>query len=723
MWSMHKAKRCYTAQIDERDCGVAALNMILKSYHSDFSLAHLRQLAKTDQEGTTALGIKHAAEQLNFEVTAIKADTSIFDEKELPYPLIAHVVKAGGILHYYVVFGRRGNKLLIGDPDPTVKLTKLTLDQFESVWSGVVLFLAPTISYQPKHEAKGTLLGFVPLLAKQRQLIANIVLAAILITLIGIAGSYFLQAIIDTYVPLAMLGTLGVVAVGLIVAYLFQAVFTYAENFLLTVLGQRLSIEVTLGYIRHLFGLPMSFFSTRRTGEIVSRFTDASKIIDALASTILSIFLNIWIVLAVGIVLCIQNSILFFVVLASLPIYAAVIWLFRMPFTRLNQETMESNAKLSSVIIEDLSGIETIKSLTAEQSSYTEIDTQFADLLKKSFAYQRTDQLQQAIKLGLKLLLNVVVLWIGARFVIQNQLTIGQLLTFNALLTYFTEPLESIINLQPKLQMARVANTRLNEVYLVDSEFKRTRPIKDAGLLHGDIEVKHVNFKYGYGENTLSDVSLTIHPGEKLTIVGMSGSGKTTLAKLLVGFYPIEAGNGELLFNQRDSQAIDLEVLRQYVLYVPQDPVLFSGTVMANLMRGASADVDDQAVINACQRASILDDIMRLPLQFQTQLSESGQALSGGQKQRLAIARALLSPASVLIFDESTSNLDTITERRIVNGLLGLKDKTIIFVAHRLTIAEKTDNIVVLDHGRVVEAGNHKDLLAQGGFYAALIND
>lgn len=467
----------------------------------------------------------------------------------------------------------------------------------------------------------------------------------------------------------------------------------------------------------------MSFFSTRRTGEIVSRFTDASKIIDALASTILSMFLDIWIVLGVGTVLAIQNVHLFAMTLIAVPFYIIVILIFQRPFEKMNRDAMESNAKLSSSIIEDLNGIETIKSLTSEQQSYMQVDIEFADLLKKSFKYQRADQLQQALKQGIKLTLNIVVLWYGAKLVMSNALTIGQLLTFNALLVFFTEPLENIINLQPKLQMAKVANNRLDEVYLVESEFLKKRSVKKRDAIVGDISVHNLNFNYGYGANTLTNINLSISLGDKLTIVGMSGSGKTTLVELLIGLYPVKEQSGAITFNGINSEDIDLSVLRSYIMYVPQDPVIFSGSVSENLCQGATTVPSYQTICEACKAAEILDDILKLPEQFETDLSENGSILSGGQRQRISIARALLSSAQVIIFDESTSNLDTITERKLVDNLLALKDKTIIFVAHRLTISEKTNNVVVLDHGRIVEMGTHAQLLAQHGYYSNLVKE
>lgn len=720
---MSSIKRLYVQQVDEKDCGLACLDMILKYHGSDYSIAHLRTLAKTDDEGTTALGIVKAAQDLDFETQAVRADMSLFDADDIPYPFIAHVLKNGKLLHYYVVFKATKDHLIIGDPDPSVKMTKMTKERFKSEWSGVAIFIAPTPAYTPKKEDKGSLLAFVPLMIKQKRLIINVILVALLITIISIAGSYFLQGIIDTYLPNAMSSTLSIIAIGLIIAYLFQAVFTYAQSFLMTVLSQRLMIDVTLGYIQHLFELPMSFFATRRVGEITSRFTDASKIIDALGSTILTMFLDIWIVIAVGIFLGIQNTTLFLISLVSLPIYIVVVWAFKTPFDRMNQEAMESNAIVSSSIIESLNGIETIKSMSAERSSYEKVDHEFAGLLKKTFAYQKTDQLQQAIKLAVKLVLNVLILWIGSLLVMHNQMTLGQLLTYNALLTYFTNPLESIINLQPKLQMAKVANNRLNEVYLVESEFAKTRPIKQVQSLQGNIRFEHVNFKYGYGRNILNDINLTISKGSKLTIVGMSGSGKTTLAKLLVGFFDVAPDQGQILINQHNLSEVDRTTLRQYINYVPQEPFIFSGTILANLTLGSRPNLTQAEIESACAAAEIQADIEQMPQGYATELTESGAALSGGQKQRLSIARALLSPAQIFIFDESTSNLDTITERKIVDHLLRLPDKTIIFVAHRLNIAERTNNIIVLDHGQLVEQGSHIELLQKGGYYAKLVNE
>ena len=670
----------YVAQMDMRDCGVAALASIAKHYGSDFSLAHLRELAKTTKEGTTALGITEAAKKMGFETKAIKANMELFDMTDIPYPFIVHVNKERKLQHFYVVYK--------------------------------AIFLAPAPSYKPHKDKKNGLLSFLPLIIKQKTLITYIVLASLLVTLVNIVGSYYLQGILDVYIPNNMKSTLGIISLGLVITYILQQLMAFSQSYLLRVLSQRLTIDVILSYIRHIFTLPMSFFATRRTGEIISRFTDANSIIDALASTILSLFLDVSIVFIVGSVLVLQNIRLFLLTLVALPIYTVIIFAFLKPFEKMNHDVMQSNAMVSSAIIEDINGIETIKSLTSEELRYQKIDSEFVDYLDKSFKLSKYENIQTSLKHGAQLILNVAILWFGASLVMDSKISIGQLVTYNTLLSYFTNPIENIINLQTKLQSAKVANKRLNEVYLVASEFEGTTSM--TSKLSGNITFHDVSYRYGFGTYTLSDLNLTIKQGEKVSLVGISGSGKTTLAKMIVNFY--EPNQGNIRLGNMDLKMIDKKQLRQYINYLPQQSYIFSGSILDNLTLGASPDITQEDILMACQIAEIRADIEAMPLGYQTELSD-GAGLSGGQKQRLALARALLTQAPILILDEATSGLDVLTEKKVINNLMQLIDKTIIFVAHRLSIAKQVDRVIVLDKGKLIEEGSHQELINKQGFY------
>ena len=716
---MTSYKRTFVPQIDARDCGVAALASIAKFYGSDFSLAHLRELAKTNKEGTTALGIVKAANEMGFETRPVQADKTLFDMSDVPYPFIVHVNKEGKLQHYYVVYQTKKDYLIIGDPDPSVKITKMSKERFFSEWTGVAIFLAPKPSYQPHKDKKNGLLSFLPLIFKQKSLIAYIVLSSLLVTIINIGGSYYLQGILDEYIPNQMKSTLGIISIGLIITYILQQAMSFSRDYLLTVLSQRLSIDVILSYIRHIFELPMSFFATRRTGEIISRFTDANSIIDALASTILSLFLDVSILILVGSVLLAQNPNLFLLSLISIPIYIFIIFSFMKPFEKMNHDVMQSNSMVSSAIIEDINGIETIKSLTSEENRYQNIDSEFVDYLEKSFKLTKYSILQTNLKQGTKLVLNIFILWFGAQLVMSSKISIGQLITFNTLLSYFTTPMENIINLQTKLQSAKVANNRLNEVYLVESEFQVQENPVHSNFLMGDIEFDDLSYKYGFGRDTLTDINLTIKEGDKVSLVGVSGSGKTTLAKMIVNFF--DPYKGQITINHQDIKNIDKKILRRHINYLPQQAYIFNGSILENLTLGGNSMISQEDILKACELAEIRQDIERMPMGYQTQLSD-GAGLSGGQKQRIALARALLTKSPVLILDEATSALDVLTEKKVIDNLMSLTDKTILFVAHRLSIAERTNRVIVLDQGKIIEVGSHQELIQAQGFYHHLFN-
>ena len=684
------SKYPYISQVDQRDCGVAALAMILKHYGSSYSLAYLRELAQTSREGTSALGLVEAAKQLGLETQAIRADLDLFKQENLSYPFIVHVVKEGGLQHYYTVFGQIKGQLVIGDPDPSKKVIKMPLEEFAKEWTGVALFFVPGEAYTKYKEDVPGLLSFLPILFRRKGLIAVIVLLSFLVTLVNIIGSYYLQAIIDRLIPQGANHLLTMISLGLCISYLAQQVFTFFKDYLLHRLGNYLSITVILPYIKHVLSLPISFFSSRRTGEITSRFGDANTIIDALASTILSIFLDVTIVMTLAVALILQNQSLFVMTLTVVPLYVLIILAFYKLFEKENYQLMEANSQVNTAVIDDLRGIETLKSLRVEDRRYREIEVKFHDYLKKSLSKAKWQLTQDGLKTGVQLVSNVFILWYGAQLAMEGQLSAGQLITYNMLLNYFTTPLINIINLQSKIQQAKVANNRLQEVYVVDKEEKG----KLKELSFKQLALKGISHRFSYQQETLSKIDLTIHKGEKIALMGKSGSGKTTLAKMLSGYYTKSSGHVTL-----DKDAIGHAELRQMVTYVPQQTYVFTGTILENLLLGFEGEVDEKELLKVCQQADILEDIQKMPLGFQTQVSEDG-GLSGGQKQRLAIARALLSKQPILIFDEATSGLDSDTESRVMANLTKIK-RTMIFIAHRNSVRQHVSRVVTMVSGQI----------------------
>lgn len=708
----------YIQQQDEKDCGVACMAMILKYYKTEIPIHKLRELSGTDLEGTTAFGLKSTLEKLDFDCLAIQADSSIWQEKELLFPAIAHIVVDNSYTHYVVVYGVSGENLMIADPAKGKQ--KESIEHFSGQWTGVLLLPTPKASYEPIKEKVAGLSSFFPIIWQQKSLVFHIVLAAFFITVFGIASSYYFQGILDFFIPNQAKSTLNIISIGLIVVYLFKVIFEYSRSYLLVILGQRMSMAIMLGYFKHVLTLPMTFFATRKSGEIISRFLDANKIIDALASATLSVFLDIGMVLLVGVTLAVQNGTLFLITLASLPFYLIAILAFVKGYEKANQEEMAAGATLNSSIIESLKGMETIKAYNGEEKVYNRVDQEFIKLMKKSFRSVTLDNVQQGFKHSIQLISSALILWIGSYYVMSGKISLGQLITYNALLVFFTDPLQNIINLQVKMQTAQVANKRLNEVFAIEAEQSniKTEQLFSEDNFKKGISLDHVSFAYNMKESTLKDISLTIPPKSKTALVGVSGSGKSTLAKLLVNFYhPTE---GAIYYGQINHLDINYQLLRENVTYVPQESFFFSGTIIENLTFGLSDMPSFEQILEVCNAVQLTEFINQQSLRFETVIEEGGVNLSGGQRQRLAIARALLKDADVLILDEATSGLDTLLEHAILDYLLSLENKTLLFIAHHLPIAKACDQILVLHEGKLVEQGSHDTLRFNHGIYQRL---
>lgn len=705
-------------QQDEKDCGVACMAMILNHYKTEIPIHKLRDFSGTDLEGTSAFGLKKTFEKLFFDCPAIQADNDVWKEKELPLPLIAHILIENSYMHYVVVYKIKGKTLFIDDP--AKGKIKKTIEEFAKEWTGILLLPTPKDAYVPSKEKVARISSFLPVVWQQKGLVFHIIVASIFITFFGIGSSYYFQGILDYFIPNYARSTLNIVSVGLIVVYLFRVMFEYSRNYLLVILGQRMSMVVMLQYFKHILSLPMNFFATRKSGEIISRFLDANKIIDALASATLSVFLDIGMVLIVGITLAVQNGTLFLITLASLPFYLVSILAFVKSYEKANQEEMVAGATLNSSIIESLKGIETIKAYSGEEKVYHQVDREFVQLMKKSFRTATLDNVQQGIKHAIQLISSALILWLGSYYVMEGSISLGQLITYNALLVFFTDPLQNIINLQVKMQTAQVANKRLNEIFAIEPESTNQNPdrVVTNQTFQQGITLEEVSFSYNMKAPTLSNLSCTILPHSKVALVGVSGSGKSTLAKLLVNFYP--PSEGTIRYGRINHLDIPFHQLRDRVTYIPQESFFFSGSIIENLTFSLDTLPSFERIMEVCDAVQLSTFINQQPLRYDTILEEGGTNLSGGQRQRLAIARALLKDADVLILDEATSGLDTLLEHTILDYLLNLEEKTLIFIAHHLSIAKACNQILVLNDGKLVEQGTHNDLRYNQGVYQQL---
>ena len=704
-------------QHDITDCGAACLATICKQYKFSTSITKIREIAGTDKNGTNAYGLVKAAEQLGFTAKGVRGNKDAFFS-DFPLPAIAHVVVDGTLLHYVVIHKITKNQVVIADP--AKGLVKMTPDQFFNMWTGVLILLVPSESFKKGKETKNIYERFWSLLIPQRKLIFDIFLASVCITILGILGAFYFQIIIDNILPAGIIKTLHVISIGIILLKLFSVILMFVRSQLLVYLSQKLDIALLLGYYEHVLKLPMNFFGTRKVGEIISRFQDASSIRNAISNATLTVMIDSLMVIAGGIILLLKSRVLFLIALIMVVLYAILVFIYNKPLKKANEKQMEDNAQLTSYLVESLNGIQTVKAFNGERKVQTETEFKFVKLLKSIFKLSTLGNVQDRIKVLIELIGGVIILWVGTTLVINGKMTIGSLISFNALLIYFLDPIKNIVNLQQTIQTAVVASDRLGEILDLEVEktAKEEKKIQPSSLM-GDIVINDVSFRYGTRKLVLDHFSMEIKKGEKIAIVGESGAGKTTIAKLLLNLYQYESGT--ITIADYAIPDINIESLRDKIAYIPQETFLFSGTIMENLTFGLD-NPDPEDVINSAKNAMIHDFINEMPLRYETHLDENGSNLSGGQRQRLAIARAMLKKPDILIMDEATSNLDAVTEKAIQETITAYSEgMTTIIIAHRLSTIRTCDRIFVMEKGKIIESGKHDELIyKENGYYRNL---
>lgn len=714
-------------QHDITDCGAACLATISKQNGYKIGITKIREVAGTDKQGTNAYGIIKAAEQLGFSAKGVKGNKEAFFT-EFPLPCIAHVVVNGSLLHYVVIHKITKKQVIIADPAKGI--VKLKPEEFfgevyengkppKYQWTGVLILLVKSENFKKGDETKGLFSRFFSLLIPQKALIFNIFIASLIYTFLGILGAFYFKELLDNVLPNALYKTLMTLSIGVILLNIFKVLLNAFRTHLLLYLSQKLDIALLLGYYRHVIDLPMNFFGTRKVGEIISRFNDAGKVRDAISGATLTIMIDTLMAIAGAIILFNQNSKLFFITIIMIILYVIIVVLFNKWYEKLNRNQMEDNAQLTSYMVESLNGIQTVKAYNSERKVKQETETKFIKLLKSVFNLSWVSNFQTSLKTFVELIGGVVIIWVGGISVINGEMTIGALITFNSLLVYFLDPVKNLIDLQPQMQTAVVAADRLGEILDLEAEktekeYKKLKP----DSLSGDIEIKNVNFRYGTRKLVLENINIDIKKGQKIAFVGESGSGKTTLSKLLLNLY--ESESGDILINGNNIKDIQLEKLREKIAYIPQETFLFSGSILENLALGLDTYTLED-IYKASKMAQAHDFINELPLRYETRLEENGSNLSGGQRQRLAIARAMLKNPDILILDEATSNLDSITEKALDRTIHEFaKDITTIFIAHRLSTIKDSDMIYVFEKGKIIERGTHEELIKLGGKYSEL---
>lgn len=675
-------------QDEIKDCGVSCIQMIIKYYGGYVKKSNLLEMTKTSKKGTTAYNIKNTLINLGFEAKGIKCNLSDINKNNIVLPCIASVIIDKSYKHFIVIYEINFKKKYLVIGDPADKIKKMSFENFNKIFNNVLITFFP-IKTLPIEKDISQLKFIFNLLIPYKKTLFNIFILSIFITLFSIFTSFYTEYMINSlnYYSKKFLIYLFCIFFSI---YILKIISDFFRNKLLLFINQKLDLVLTLDVFEKIIKLPYNYYQNRTTGDVISRINDLESVRDMISKVSLSIFVDLPLTLISLIVLYFINSTLFVIGLVILVLYFIIIVIFRRIFNDYIRKIQVKKGEATSLMVESISGFETVKGMHIDEFIKNKFEKKYVKYLKDIFNFQNLYFLQNLFKEIIDNIGFIIITLIGCILVINGKMNIGRLLTFTTLLVYFLEPIKNIINLDTMVKEAKNALKRILDIVSYEEE--------KSGLVgnfnNGDIEFKNLDFSFNDRDYILKNINLRIKKGSKVMVIGKSGSGKSTLFKILMRFYNIQ--NNRVFINNIDLNNYNINTLNNNILYLGQNEILFNDTLYNNLVFDNS---NSSKVLDVCKMCYV-DKIIDSNLGYNMLIEENGFNLSGGEKQRIMLARALLKKFNILIIDEGLSQVDVNMERRILKNIFDkYKDKTIIFISHRLDNLDLFDNLVKVKKG------------------------
>ena len=662
--------------------------MIINFYGGNLPIDQIRDLTKTDKNGTTAFHIIEACKSIGFNAEGIKTSLEQLNKENLILPCIAHVVIDGKYKHFVVIYkiDFKNKKIIIADPSCSIK--KITFSEFQKMWSGVLITLYP-LKKLPLTQNISFIDFLLKIIKLHKAFIFNIIMLSIFITMFSVISSFYMKNILDAI----NYNNLTIIFIFFLFINIFKILSDFFRNKLLIYLNQKIDLLLTLDTYKKIISLPYNYYHTRTTGDIISRVNDLSIIRNMITKVSLSLFIDLPLALVTFIIFYIINTKLFFISLIIVFIYL-LLMIFSKNRIINNIKTIQVNkSETMSYMIETINGFETVKSVGNETQIIDKFEKKYVKFLKNIFKFDNYNNTISILKDLINAMGYLTIIYVGAKMVILGNLTCGDLLVFVNLLNYFLEPIKNIIDLNSEIKEAKNSLRRILELF--KNENKKQTFIDNVKVK--EISFNNLSYSYDYKEKQLKKINLKLKK-QKILILGKSGSGKSTLFKLLMRYYEIP--RNQITINGYDINDYKDDVIKQNFSYISQNEILYTDSIYNNLK--IDKNITEEQIIEISKKCFIDEFLNDLGLNML--IEENGYNLSGGQRQRIILARALLKNFEVLIIDEGLSQMDINLERKILKNLFKMyENKMIIVISHRLDNMDLYDRVIELKNGEIVK--------------------